>query len=83
MDKIKEKIRERIKPILQGNEIDDDENFFELGLVHSLFAMQIILFIEKEYKIELDPDEVSLENLSSIDAIAEIIDERFKKTPSV
>ncbi|WGH74231.1 acyl carrier protein [Tenacibaculum tangerinum] len=78
MENIKVKIRERIKPILQGNEIDDDENFFELGLVHSLFAMQIILFIEKEYKIELDPEEVSLENLSSVNAIAEIIDERLK-----
>ncbi len=78
MEKIKGKIRERIKPILQGNEIDDEENFFELGLVHSLFAMQIILFIEREYQIELDPEEVSLESLSSVNAIAEIIDQRLR-----
>ena len=33
------------------NEIEDSTNFYEKGLVNSLFAMQLILFLEEQYQI--------------------------------
>jgi methoxymalonate biosynthesis acyl carrier protein len=70
----REKIRAFIIQSLQLKDIEDDDNMFEAGLVHSLFAMQIIIFIEKEFGIELELDQVQLENLASIDAITELVE---------
>lgn len=73
MKEVRLKVQRFLEPALKGQVIDDDENIFELGLVHSLFAMQIILFIEKEFNLELEPDEMKLEELSSIDSIVSMI----------
>ena len=76
-DAIKEKVRAFIQQSLQLYEVEDDDNIFEAGLVHSLFAMQIIIFIEKEFGVELELDQVQLENLASIDAIAKLVETSF------
>lgn len=67
------KIRQYLHNSLQGFHIDDSDNIFEAGLVHSLFAMQILIFIEKEFGIELPLDQMQLADLSSIDAITELV----------
>jgi methoxymalonate biosynthesis acyl carrier protein len=73
-DATKEKVRAFIKQSLQLNDLDDDDNIFEAGLVHSLFAMQIIIFIEREFGIELELDQVQLEDLASIDSITQLVE---------
>ncbi|HCC36024.1 MAG TPA: D-alanyl carrier protein [Ruminococcaceae bacterium] len=53
--------------------ISDDDNFFEKGLVNSLFAMQLVSFIEKEFGIVIDNDELDIENFQSINAVTNFI----------
>jgi methoxymalonate biosynthesis acyl carrier protein len=54
--------------------IKDDTNFFELGLVNSLFAMQLVSFIENQYDIEVDNKDIRIENFCSVNAIKAYID---------
>ena len=48
----------------------DEEDIFALGFVNSLFAMQLITWIEKEFKVQVEDDELDLKNFNSVDAIA-------------
>lgn len=50
-----------------------DERFFESGLVTSMFALQIVMFVEKEYGIALDDDDLNLNYFASVNAIVELI----------
>ena len=47
--------------------------------VNSLFALQIVAFVEKEFKIKLKRKEISEKNFHSINAIAELVDSHLEK----
>jgi len=34
--------------------VNDDEDLFAAGLVNSLFAMQLVLFVEKKFSIKVE-----------------------------
>jgi methoxymalonate biosynthesis acyl carrier protein len=76
--KIKEELRKYFSRLLLNVEPDDEQNILELGLVHSLFAIQLIIFIEKEFGIELDDEEIDLKNVTSINAISQMIIKKLR-----
>lgn len=73
MENIKTTIRGFLKKHFRSYEIKNDENIFELGFVNSLFAMQLVMFIEKEFEITIGNEDLDLKNFSSIDLIAELV----------
>ena len=46
--------------------------------INSLFALQIVLFVEKEFHVKLSRKEISEKNFHSIDAIAALVDSHLK-----
>jgi methoxymalonate biosynthesis acyl carrier protein len=74
------KIRTFLERYFPSAELKNDEDFFALGLVNSLFAMQLVLFVEKESGIALDNEELNIENFNSIDAIAKLINQKTAST---
>lgn len=73
MDKIREKIKSYLSRSTSKTDLKADEDIFALGLVHSLFGMQLILFIEKEFNIEIDEDELDFENIRTLDDISKLV----------
>ncbi len=55
---------------LHAAEVDGDEDIFAAGLVNSLFAIQIVLFVEKEFGLRVENEDLELDNFRSINAIA-------------
>ncbi|HAU1838728.1 TPA: acyl carrier protein, partial [Legionella pneumophila] len=53
------------------------DNIFDTGAMHSLFFIQLLVFIEKKYKIDLEVGEFDLNQLTSIDAIAHFISSKL------
>lgn len=51
----------------------DDANLFELGIVNSLFAVQLMTFIEKTYALEVGMDDLDIENFKSVNAAAAFV----------
>ncbi len=51
---MKAAIREFLSRSLRGHTLNDDDDIFSLGLVHSLFIVQIILFIVNNFYVVLD-----------------------------
>lgn len=70
---LKTKIRTFLNRFFKQSEIGDDDNFFELGFVNSLFAMQLVMFVEKEFNIEIDNEDIDMKNFSTINNIGKII----------
>ncbi|HJO92499.1 MAG TPA: phosphopantetheine-binding protein [Victivallales bacterium] len=75
-DKIKIKIKDFFSKFIGGIELDDNEELFSSGLVNSLFAMQLVLFIEKELEIKVKNEDLDLNNFQTINAITDFV---FKK----
>lgn len=54
-------------------EIGVDEKIFASGLVNSLYAMQLVLFLENEFKIAIENQDLDLKNFMSLNSIAEFV----------
>ncbi|TCO70406.1 acyl carrier protein [Marinisporobacter balticus] len=76
MEKDKIKIRKFLSRFFRKRELLDDEDIFSLGFVNSLFAMQLVLFIEKEFGIQVDNNDMDLKNFSSINSISQLIQDK-------
>lgn len=76
MEQTKLKIREFLEQFIGDHELQDEEDLFSTGYVNSLFAMQLVMFIEKEFDIQLNNDELDLKNFRTIDIIASFIEQR-------
>ncbi|PRT34006.1 acyl carrier protein [Bacillus anthracis] len=74
---VKEKIRAFLAKYFDVNEIEDTDNIFEKGLVNSLFAMNLVHFIEKEFDISIDNMELDLDNFKDINSIIALIEKKI------
>jgi methoxymalonate biosynthesis acyl carrier protein len=54
-------------------ELADEEDIFALGFVNSLFAMELVLFVERTFGLEVPNDELTLDNFRSIKSMAELV----------
>jgi acyl carrier protein len=58
--------------ILAGQDIqlEADEDLLGSGLLDSLAAMRLIAYIEKEFDIKVPPQDMTIENFMTVEAIA-------------
>ena len=55
-------------------DIGDEDDIFELGLVDSLFAMQLVTFVESAFSIAVERDDLDIANFCSISALAAFVE---------
>lgn len=51
------------------HELKDDDDIFALGFVSSMFAMQLVSFVEHEFGVTVENDDLELDNFRSVGAI--------------
>lgn len=51
----------------------DDDDMFAGGFVNSLLAIQLVAFIEKEFGVEIEDDDLNLENFSSVNRVTAFV----------
>lgn len=76
MEEIKTKVRAFLGRYFRKHELQDDEDIFALGFVNSLFAMQLVMFLEKEFGIRIDNKDLDLNNFRTINTIAGLIESK-------
>jgi methoxymalonate biosynthesis acyl carrier protein len=59
-----------------NHEFQEDEDIFALGFVNSLFAMQLVIFVEKEFSIAVENEDLDFENFRTINAIAQLVERK-------
>jgi methoxymalonate biosynthesis acyl carrier protein len=70
---VKETVRNFINSSINIDALGDDENLFESGIVNSLFAVQLMTFVERKFSIEIGMDDLDIENFKSISATAAFV----------
>jgi acyl carrier protein len=70
---VKQIIRNFINDSINIDTLGDDENLFESGLINSLFAVQLMTFIERKFGFEIGMDDLDIENFKSISATAAFV----------
>lgn len=73
MDQTQEKIKEFLARFFKNHDLQPDEDIFALGFVNSLLAMQLVAFVEKEFGIRVEDEDLDLDNFRSIRAISSLI----------
>lgn len=74
---MKEKIREFLGRYFEERDVKDNDNIFELGLVNSLFAMQLVNFVEQEFDITVENEDLDLVNFKDINSILSLVESKM------
>jgi methoxymalonate biosynthesis acyl carrier protein len=70
---IKDNIRGFILRAARLRTLKDDEELFSSGLVTSLFAMQLIQHIEREYPLFVEGEDMSVKTFRSVEAVSDYV----------
>lgn len=70
---IKARTRNFMAKSFANRDIGDDQDIFALGFVNSLFAMQLVMFVENEFGITVEDQDLDIDNFRTINAIANLV----------
>ena len=65
---IKEAVKRFLVASIRVQDLGDDDNLFASGIVNSLFAIQLLTFVEKTFAIEVGMEDLDIENFKSLNA---------------
>jgi acyl carrier protein len=57
--------------------ISDDDDIFALGFVNSLFAIELVVFLEKTFGIRISNDDLTLDNFRTIRSMAAVVERQL------
>lgn len=75
----KDRIRAFILSTVRKPDLADGDDIFALGLVNSLFAMQLVMFVEKEFGLKVEDEDLEVDNFKSVDAIAGLVERKAQR----
>jgi len=74
------KIIAYIKTELHGGDttldIDPEDDLLGSGLVESMGMMRLIQYVEEEFEVTVEPQDMTIENFMTVAAMVEFIDSR-------
>lgn len=74
---IKEKVKTFIiENFLLGdisNNLNDDDSFFEKGIIDSTGVLELVSFVEKSFNVKFEDEELIPDNLDSLNKVADFI----------
>jgi methoxymalonate biosynthesis acyl carrier protein len=73
---IKQQVREFVSRFVRGHDLGDGEDIFATGFVNSMFAMQLVQFVETTFGVTVESDDLDIDNFRSIDAIAALVERK-------
>ena len=76
MEDIRTKTKAFLARFFQNVDLQDDQDIFAMGFVNSLFAMQLVLFVENQFGVAVEDDDLDIDNFKSINAIASLIERK-------
>lgn len=79
---VKPVIHEFVDGYFGESTLGDDEDMFATGYVNSMFALQLVQFVEGEFGITVDSEDLELDNFRTVSSIAEFV-ERKKASSAV
>ncbi len=75
------RVRAFLARFLRDYELADGEDLFQTGYVNSLLAMELVHFVEREFALRVEDDDLDLDNFRSLDAIANFVNKKKGPAP--
>lgn len=72
-DDIRLKIRSFITGRFPRTQLTDELDIFELGFLNSLFAMELVMFIENTFKITISNEELTEDNFRTVASMSALV----------
>lgn len=69
-------IKNFLRRAFRDYDLQDNEDIFSLGFVNSLFAMELVMFVEKTFSITIEDEDLTIENFSTVNNIASLIEHK-------
>ncbi len=79
---VKPVIHEFVDRFFGDMRLGDDDDMFATGYVNSMFAMQLVQFVESEFGITVESEDLELDNFRTVASIASFV-ERKVGAPAV
>lgn len=73
-------LTDSVMPLARGEAFADEDSFLERGILDSTGVLELVGFIEKQFSIRVEADEITPENLDSLDKLAAFITRKTDKT---
>ena len=73
---IRDYVRRELMADKQDCQLEDNENLIDAGIVDSLGIFLLIAFIESEFAIKIQPEDVILENFATLNSIHKLVTTR-------
>lgn len=70
----RERIMEFFKGRSRADDLGYDTDLFKGGFVNSLFALEIVVFLEDTFKIKIKNKEINEKNFRTVDSIAAVVE---------
>jgi acyl carrier protein len=78
---VKPVIHEFVDRFFGDATLGDDDDMFATGYVNSMFALQLVQFVEGEFGITVDSDDLDLDNFRTVSSIATFVER--KSAPAI
>jgi len=71
---VKETVFRFLKEKTKSDALTEETELLKSGLVNSLFALEIVVFVEQTFGVKLKRKDITAENFSSVNRIAALVD---------
>ena len=62
---------------VEDSQFSDDDSFLEKGLIDSTGVLELVAFIEEQYGIRFQDDEIIPENLDSVNKLIQFLNKKL------
>jgi len=74
---IRQQLRDFVGRFFRGHDLQDGEDIFATGFVNSMFAMQLVQFVETTFGVAVDSEDLDIDNFRSIDALSGFVERKL------
>lgn len=75
VDERKQQVRAFLAQFIGDEDFDDNENFFDTGLINSIVALDLLQFLEKLFSITVPTEELRIDNFANVNAVMALMAE--------
>jgi acyl carrier protein len=75
---VKTRIRDHFAEVIP-QAVGDEDDIFELGLVDSMFGMELVAFVEDEFSIVVEDQDLDIQHFVSVVALTAFVESKHRR----
>ena len=68
---------------MRNHDLRDDEDIFALGFINSLAALQLVQFLEKEFEVAIEDEDLDLDNFRTLSKMDDLLERKLTARAAV